>query len=121
MNLIKGSSIDGPSENDNQTYRLRGTSQPEKCLKLLKEMISTNCTNNKTCGLNDVLQPEVHVKFMVSLTRVFNPFFFAFLNFILISIFLFSGFIIILLFNSLYGFAIQWTKRRILGENKDTL
>jgi len=59
-----GYSIDGPSENDNQTYHLRGTSQPEKCLNLLKQMISTNCTNNTTCGLNDVLQPEVHGKFM---------------------------------------------------------
>lgn len=63
--ISTGSSIDGPSANDNQTYRLRGSSQPEKCLKVLKQMISTNCTNNKPCGLNDILQPEVHGKFMV--------------------------------------------------------
>ena len=61
-------------------------------------MISTNCTKNKTCAMNDVLQPKVHGKFMVRKT----------LSLELKG----SGKIIIILFGQV---ALFWTIRQPIG------
>uniref|UniRef100_A0A7M5WV36 Ectonucleoside triphosphate diphosphohydrolase n=1 Tax=Clytia hemisphaerica TaxID=252671 RepID=A0A7M5WV36_9CNID len=59
-----GSSIEDPQGNVNKTYTLSGSSEPDKCMELIKKMIPTECTTNTPCGMDDVSQPKVNGKYL---------------------------------------------------------